>query len=443
MLVTLGMALDKSINRIREEYTNISEDSRGIYTGKIKNVYNPLDKGYIVTPTLKSLIKLENNHEFTKFNTWPVLSIRVAPGDLYDRDRGIIQNSKKKGRLWERASFVSYYKNGKNLFSSHAGLRIHGGASRRNPATIKSFRLYFRDAYGKKEFLPGENVSLKYGTKVKTLILRIDKRYHFAHDFSFSLTNEIGGLAPHITPIALFLNGNLYAYHFMSEYLDRDQIKYYFGHNNFLFYKLKGNNDSESHLLYEKALNRMKYSLAPIDYELIKSKFDLENLTASMLIVLYTGMTDWAQGAMIRDKNEMDSKWKWISWDNDNTFYIDRKRYAQSEVKFPWQVDGFNIALKMHTDSLRSMLFNRLLKESPQYKEYFLTKVDEFFDKHLTKKFISRKFYFYQRLIYEADNNPKMIRDFERIRNFVKNRKPEFCKQLEKTLGEQASTCLK
>src|SRR5690606_10743152 len=122
--------LSNKLKVAREKLATQSEKSSDFYTGQLGLVYNPLDKAYVVTDELKELIKKESTLDFSRYQQWPVISIWVNPEDLYSKDRGILENFEKRGGLWERASFVTYYENGEKNFSSYAGLRLHGGDSR-------------------------------------------------------------------------------------------------------------------------------------------------------------------------------------------------------------------------------------------------------------------------------------------------------------------------
>ena len=101
---------------------------------------------------------------FEKY-TFPIMSLSTDPIHLYDYNQGIhiagssydetIDNEEKsnrtgnyfqKGDKWEREVFVQLFEtSGILVMSQHAGIRIHGGLSRKYP--IKSYRLYARKEY--------------------------------------------------------------------------------------------------------------------------------------------------------------------------------------------------------------------------------------------------------------------------------------------------------
>ena len=77
------------------------------------------------------------------------LSIVADPGDLFSRETGIYVHPLERGVNWERPVSVEMIDaDGRRLFQSRAGLRIHGGTSREPEESPKhSFRLNFGPRY--------------------------------------------------------------------------------------------------------------------------------------------------------------------------------------------------------------------------------------------------------------------------------------------------------
>jgi len=414
----------KSIRQLKRVYAQTSEDSKEIYKSKIHAVYNPLDQSYIVTDELKKQIELENNFDSSD-STWPIISLRVDPRDLYSNERGIIKNDQKRGRLWERPAHITYYKNGNAVFNSMIGIRLHGGTSR-DGNDPKSFRAYFRKGYQKKSFYNKESLTLKENSPIKRLVLRFDKRYHFSHDLTYKIINKLGGLAPKLQHVALFLNGQLYGHYHMTEHQSEFQLEKNLGHSNFLFYKLKSNNDTTSHLLYEKAIDQVRYASSPISYTEMNQLFNLDNFTAQMATTIFTGMTDWAQGFVFKDLSQQIPRWEWVTWDHDNAFFLDRARLKlKSDTKF-WESPGFKIANEFHTGSLRSFLFRRLLSESDEFQRKLVRKIGDIFELLYQSNFFQDQLIHYKSL---AGNSNKMNKDINRIKTFIKHRKAFLCQE--------------
>ncbi len=125
-----------------KENTQDLDDLELITFQKKRSVNRYLYQATPHTPEYLSRTSLDQ-HRIKEKPGWPVLSIIANNKYLYDSEIGIIANRDKKGRLWERKAQVSLIENGEIVFSSSAGLRIHGG-KRRTIKPYNSFRLHFR-----------------------------------------------------------------------------------------------------------------------------------------------------------------------------------------------------------------------------------------------------------------------------------------------------------
>lgn len=285
----------KKYKKALDIYYAQSEDAQSVYTGKVRDVFDPLDEAYQISSSLKNLIDVKRPLFSEDSSVWPIISLWVDPRDLYSEERGIITHGYKKGRLWERASFVDYFKDNENVFKTFAGLRQHGGTSRNESQKIKSFRVYFKQKYGASEFINSEKISLSSKAKIKRLVIKRDIYLHFGNSFSFFFINSLGGLAPKVELVKLYINGEFYAYHMMTEHLSREQLKFYWGHEDFLFAKIKGDQDIHSRILYKDLRSKLETS-RDISFEYVDSRVDMDTVMASLLVIMYTGMTDWAKG---------------------------------------------------------------------------------------------------------------------------------------------------
>ncbi len=120
----------------------------------------------------------------------PSFSIVLPFDSLFDEQRGIYPNAQERGRDWERpvsveliypSDFPSEAKRGpQEGFAVNAGIRIHGGVSRRIINPKHSFRLYFRGSYGPK--------NLRYALFGDTGVDEFDKLIlRTAQNYSWSL----------------------------------------------------------------------------------------------------------------------------------------------------------------------------------------------------------------------------------------------------------------
>src|SRR5688572_22052300 len=144
----------------------------------------------------------------------PVLSLTLDEADLRDPETGLLTNVMEHGSEWERKGSVSYFDEGKLLFASGVGVRIHGGGSRR-VSPRQGFRLYFRRKYGRRELPPG----LLFGPAaqpIRRLIVHNDVRrdqngpWSFVNPLAYDFARAIGAIAPETKPVRFYLNGEYY-----------------------------------------------------------------------------------------------------------------------------------------------------------------------------------------------------------------------------------------
>jgi hypothetical protein len=412
-----------------------SENAREIYTGELRAVFEPLDEAYKVSKKLENLIKTVEI-PIKESDPWSVISILSDPEDLYSEDKGIIVNGYKKGRLWERASYIKYFEKRELLFQSFAGLRQHGGTSRSPHNKLKSFRLYFKKKYGESEFLPNQGLTLKENTKIKRLVLRRDKVLHFANDISFHLINKLGGIAPNLKHVKFYLNGEFYGHHTITEHLSTEQLKFFWGHENFTFAKIKGDKDITSRVLYNDVRDRLELSEL-VNFDYVDSQIDVDSMMGSLLVIMYTGNTDWSQGVYTKDlKNN--SKWKLISWDFDRAFYPVRESTIPG-MKHDYEMKSVRLGMDIKKGKIRWSIFNRLIHDDSKFRDYFSKKVDELHDILNSKEFKARLL-MYESLAQNA-NSSTPAKDLKQIRLFIKGRWREFCKSLEKDVHLSAQSC--
>ncbi len=151
----------------------------------------------------------------------------------------------QRGVEWERPINIEYFTTtGKIGFNVQAGIRIHGGFSRKY-SPKKSYRLYFRKSYG------GEG-ELKYPLfvdstvkKFDKLVLRAGSQDTFLHrnipglsdksatakyigdQVTRNLHRDMGQPSAHGNWVLLYLNGEFWGLYNLTEYIDLDFLKSY------------------------------------------------------------------------------------------------------------------------------------------------------------------------------------------------------------------------
>lgn len=291
---------------------------------------------------------------------WMVVSLAVDEEDLHG-EAGIVTNWVER---YERRSHVSVYVEGERVFASRAGIRLHGGASRR-PGQDKSFRILLRDRYGALEF-PSDLLFEGRMDPVRTLILR--RPEGFDSSFSYDLGRALGNPVPETQPALLYLNGILRGPYDLTEHLGRRQMRSRFGHEDFLVYRIRGITGDAGFQAMQR-LNSWALDLAGPDMaQEVAHYVDLARFSRYLLTVAFCGTNDWEQGAAVLDLTDPESRWTWIHWDMDRGF---KDRHVANN----WEKPAISLLLDeslQSQKSLLSLLFVTLIEGDPDYRESFV-----------------------------------------------------------------------
>lgn len=342
---------------------------------------------------------------------WPVLSIVVDGEDLYSKKRGIVSNFKGRGRNWERFSYMSYFEDGHLLFATAAGLRLHGGASRKRK--VHNFRLYFRDDYGASQFKPGLLFS-PGAEPLKRLVVRKDTQ--FITLLAFDIATRIGEQVPGLKPALFILNGKYRGTYSLTEHLVKNQWINHLGHDNFIFYRFKGPRNKEARTGYKKLKEWAFRFPGRMSREEAGKYVNMDNFSRHMFSNVFCGAIDWAQGAAVLDKNAEKPKWSWINWDIDNSFIDYYNRFKLKTNRKAWEQEAFELVLEPRTywwwekneylpiqkRSARFILFRRLWKEDPGFHNYFSRLVMDILNHKISPDYLESRVDFYEKMARAA-----------------------------------------
>lgn len=325
--------------------------------------------------------------------TAPVMSINVKEEDLTGPD-GIFLHYESRGRQFERLASVSYFEDGNMRFETYAGIRLHGGKSRKMK---NSFRLYFRKEYGKKRIEPG----LLFEDSpyaVKRLVARWDTpaTEPFTSCLAFDISRKLGCAVPGNKPVFLYLNGEYKGFYFLSEHLGRKQWEEHTGHRQFDFCRFKSISDPDSEANYAAFVKVFSEKQDAFTAEFVSRYCDTDNLAAYMMAISFCGTTDGMQGVVFRDRKAEAPRWSWINWDMDHSFTDQYKK--EDDDRQPWEQQGMELAFPdKRYHSVRLSLFYKLITEDPRYRKIFLEKYIFALNHLITAA------YFRERLIHYQD----------------------------------------
>lgn len=373
---------------------------------------------------------------------WPLLAINVDPDDLTGLKWGIFSYFLGRGREWERPARMAYYDaDGRCLFASAAGLRLHGGRTR-EPGNIHSYRLHFREEYGAPEFKRGI-LFTPSNEPIRRLVVRADWPEHhpFPGLLAFDMIERMGGIVPRIQPVVLVLNGEWQPrMYWLAEHVGGAAWVNRIGHRQFFMHVMKGEPDPVSRPQYGNFHHWVSRSPEPMSLEEAEQKADVHLVSVHALMVAYGGTADHAQGAAVFDPRAPRPRWTWVSWDLDHSFW---DVYGDPTQRKAWQKESWErVFVPRHQPEYRKwrlisdariVLFARLMDESPAYRERFLRFFTDMLNHRLNESFLMARIDHYEQL---ARNFGRADLSFaEEYRKFIRHRPAVLREGLQKMFG--------
>ena len=321
-----------------------------------------------------------------------LLSVYTAPRYLHDPDYGLLTNPMQVGRVWEHPATVSYFEDGNLRFASNAGLRVHGGSSRRG-FPVMSFRLYFRRAYGSVQFRPGTLFGGK-GDPLTRLVAHNDLRlgfdsdrgldrrgrwWHLVNPLAFDIARRVGALAPETQPASFVLNGEPQGLYVLTEHVREPYLVSRFGHDQFD----RADGELRGRLMRE-LLDRRPLTMAGAS-----TRIDVESLTRWFISIAFCATSDPFQAVMFRDRTRPGARWFWVNWDMDHSFM---DFYESAPV--PSRQDPFRETIGR--GALEARVIRRLIDEDPAYRAYLAGAFLDALNHRITPAFLDERFRHYR-----------------------------------------------
>jgi hypothetical protein len=267
----------------------------------------------------------------------PLVSLAVAPDDLWDTDRGIYANSQMRGADWERPASVTFVDVDRTSgFSLDIGLRMHGGAWGRGKDK-KSFRLYFRNEYGTSRLeyrlFDGSNVN-----SFKRLVLHAGGQDWsdpplvnwtlLRSRLADTLALETDAYATRGRAVLLFINGAPWGIYQMRERIDEHffEDRYHITAADHLIgpeYAERAEIRSGDRENWDALMNFVEsHDLsAAEDYGFVSSQIDTDNFIDYCLLQIYSVNTDWPLNNVHQVRPRVPGgRWHWVVWDTDHGF---------------------------------------------------------------------------------------------------------------------------
>lgn len=332
-----------------------------------------------------------------RFNL-PILSIVSDPDNFFDDDIGIYvpgsnyngenessMNCFQSGPAWERPIHLEFFEDGEATISQDAGIRIHGGGSRREPQ--KALRLYARSDYGPKnfsnQFFPEKDIK-----EFRRLVLRgkpQSNRSCLTDEIGAKLSAEMDLEHMALRQTLLFINGEFWGVYGIRERIDEHYIKSNFGHEEEDITILNGNPENGgccvvgNSVEYNEMITFIEDNDATDDaiYSQIEDMIDIDNLIDYHLLQMWAANYDWPRNN-IRYWKPVGGKWRWIVFDLDFCMrFWDR----------PTIYNFFNIA-SSNTNEWSTFLLRTLI-ENDDFKERFIQRLELHLNNTLTPQTVA------------------------------------------------------
>lgn len=239
---------------------------------------------------------------------WPILAIRLPEEDLFDPATGLLTNREQKGRDWERKGEVLIVRDGGPVFYSSVGLRIHGG-KRRLSQYLSDYRIYFRKQIGV-EAMPVGTLH-NQDTPVRTLVVKNTDwpaGQPVNTPLAFDIAERIGCIVPETSLVELYINGRSVGMAYATEHLSRRQWDQQFSHQDYVFYKFKGDVPASDVKQYHEKFWPVTNARQDFTMERVAKTIDLDNFSRQIFSWAFNGTTDFCQGVGFFDPNEDGSR---------------------------------------------------------------------------------------------------------------------------------------
>jgi len=343
----------------------------------------------------------------------PVLSLAVQEDALWSYEEGIIVPGKhfdpnrvpiwrnngnpfQRGQEWEREIHVEYFdQSGISGFFQRAGIRIHGGTSRR--FVNRSMRLYARSDYGKNTIeyplFPNRGAQVHKRLKLRTSGQDYENTY-FRDALMSRLMMESESTVEDYRPVNLFINGEYWGITNIRERFDHHYAERNFGIPRDEVEILSSWGRTNEH--YSEFRNFIEES-SPDDpdyYQEVNKRIYLDSLLDLRIAEIFFGRWD-IHWEVWRDGRNIDNRWRWVMWDFDVGMLLPNFTPAwRDEWQGPDEIDiTVNYLERFLDDYYNSTLnweFSEMMKNL-EVQQRFLNRLALMMSTNLSDEFINNE----------------------------------------------------
>jgi len=309
-------------------------------------------------------------------NTLNVVSLIVAPKDLWRKRKGIYANFEKRGM--EVPAFIEYFDTTKSgafklAFSKTTTTRIAGKTSRRQPK--KSFAFFASNDDGKGERFNYPVFKDKSIESFGGLWVRADATSgrnvsdlwvgeRFKNELLYEINTQMSGNIDMqaYEPVSVYLNGQYWGLYNLMERKGRDFI---FNNHGEADVDVLTSEDAKAVAGNISAYDQMIFYIAQNDistdsvYQKVCDQIDISSYIDYWINETYCGAKDISVNIRFWKSKEPGSKWRWISYDQDSWYTSQEK------------------SLNYYTDNGKVFLLGRLIK-NPKFQAQWINRMCDY-----------------------------------------------------------------
>ncbi len=257
----------------------------------------------------------------------PVISISMDQNELLGSS-GIYTLFNQRGPGSEREIHLAFFEpGGIKGFSTDAGIRVHGGNSRRY--ALKSFRIYFRNKYGDSHVDYPVFPELNSNIHERLILRNAGSDWALTYFRDPLMQSFLSGYSEVETqayrPSLVFLNGEYWGLMNIRERFDNNYIENTYGYSEIDMLENTGavNYGNSDHYLNLLSFLKNNSINNTENYNWLKTQMDVDDFRDYHILQVFSMNTD-QPGKNVRFWRPQTSygKWKWMWWDMDDTFVL-------------------------------------------------------------------------------------------------------------------------
>jgi len=289
------------------------------------------------------------------------------------RRRWLHRHRQRHGRDFEELGWVSVYEGGELRFASAVGVRVHGRTSRdRYPF---SYRLYFRGTYGEPSF-PAELLDPELSGGLRRVVVKRDlgidaerRPWPLVEFTAQQVARRLGAPAPRARPVKMSLSGEAPRNFYLIEQINEELLRRELGRGDLEVVPGKVSRSEPAAAKLRAEERWIAAQPAPLTQPTAATRYDLDDLHASLLTALFVGAGDAFQDALVRDRRGglAGGRWRLVPWDLDYAWRDLPRGLLQ-------RFQGHDDLLPMLRDRgeglarVPAQLLRRLLNEDPAFR---------------------------------------------------------------------------